>query len=165
MAVEADDVEEGMGVGAFRSGEPGPEEWRRWRQRDKVTGERDTRSDTWGTKIWKESDTERQIIVRTPGGRDEGIRVMETDGGSETQGDVGIKTSGDRAAGREMQGTRDSNRDSWEREISGTRDVEGERIQVERGILRLRQGTQSKEPDQGDSGSRTDGVKGGVMAR
>lgn len=125
---------------------------------------KETQGQTHGGERYGRRVTRRQIIVRTPGGRDEGIRVMETDGGSETQRNAGIKTLGDRAAGREMQGTRDSNRDSWEREISGARDMEGERIRAERGILRLRQGTQSKEPDQGGSGSGTDGVKGGVMA-
>lgn len=59
--VDASDVKEvGSGIGAWWSGEPGPEGWRKWRQRDKVAGERDRRSDTWGTEMWKKSDTESQ---------------------------------------------------------------------------------------------------------
>lgn len=64
--------------------------------RDKVTVERDRKSDAWETETWKESDTES--IVRTSGKKGEGI----SHGNRQRVRDAG------------RQGWKETDREMWE---------------------------------------------------
>lgn len=109
--IDAHDAEEGgSDGGAFKSGELGLEGWRRWRQRDKVAGKKrhqvrhmggQRRGGECCGKTKSRKDTRKQRHRRTESER-QGAQAARK------QTRIGMEVKPQR---REMQGSRDSNRD------------------------------------------------------
>lgn len=157
MDISARDIEEvGSDGGAFRSGDLGPEGWRKRGQRD-VAGKEGAKPDVWGDRR-VEGGTWRGRVVRTPGNGDAGTesqRGWEAEGRENRHGDAGSQATRERNAGKQRQ----QQRSPGQKEISEIR-----KERQSGGSLGLRRGRRTTSKNKAVRRNRTEGRRA-VTAR